>query len=59
MGRKIARIMRSRNSTMNVIKLCEQRKGWSRSGSVVGGGGRLVFVTNKEAAVQIRVILVV
>jgi hypothetical protein len=27
MGRKIARIMRSRNSTRNVIKLCEQRKG--------------------------------
>jgi hypothetical protein len=25
MGRKIAGIMRSRNSTRNVIKLCEQR----------------------------------
>lgn len=27
MGRKIARIMRSRISTRNVMKLCEQRKG--------------------------------
>lgn len=56
MGRKIARIMRSRNSTMNVIKLCEQRTGWSTVGPVVG---EFAFVTNKEAAVRICVILVV